>query len=142
MAAWGYAAVAVPYVSLEAAWLYVATPRLYAPLFARVQNRRAWSARPLYQTAAAAAMAYSILTWGVVKFALGGDPGSSMTYTDAAWNGACLGLLVYGTYNLTNFVAFDAWSVYAAAIDTLWGACVLAAVSAAAKWSYRARIFS
>lgn len=126
------AAVAVPYVILEAAWFYLAVPRMYAPLFAKVQGGREWSPRPLPQLAAAAAAAYALLAWGVVRFAL---PEDSREATDgeAAAAGASLGLLVYGAYNLTNYVAFDGWGALPAAVDTAWGAFAMAAACVAAR---------
>ena len=128
-----YAAVAVPYLALEAAWLSFAVPRMYAPLFARVQGSRSWKTRPAPQLFAIAAAAYALLTWGVVRFALGPAPHRDLTRGQAALRGASLGLLVYGTYNLTNMVAFEAYGWAEAAADTAWGALVLAAVAAIAR---------
>jgi uncharacterized membrane protein len=128
-----YAAVAVPYLALEAAWLSFEVPRVYAPLFAWVQGSRSWKARPAPQLFAIAAAAYSLLTWGIVRFALGPAPHRDLTRGHAALRGASLGLLVYGTYNLTNLVAFEAYGWEEAAADTAWGALVLAAVAAIAR---------
>ena len=126
------AAVAVPYVALEAAWFSWAVPRMYGPLFARVQGRGAWAPRAFPQLAAAAAAAYALLTWGVARFAL---PADSREATDgeAAAAGASLGFLVYGAYNLTNYVAFDGWGALPSAVDTAWGALAMAAVCVVAR---------
>ena len=50
----------------------------------------------------------------------------------AAARGAMLGLLVYGTYDLTNMSVLRGWSAAGAGADVLWGVFLTAAVSAAA----------
>jgi uncharacterized membrane protein len=125
-------AVAIPYLALEMAWLGITVPRIYAPLFARVQGTAAWEKRPAVELLAAAVVAYVVLIAGIVYFALNGDP-SRMSYRTAAMRGAFLGLVVYGTYNLTNYVAFAQWGLTTLLVDTTWGTCVVATVSVLAK---------
>lgn len=50
----------------------------------------------------------------------------------AALNGAALGLVVYGTYDLTNLAVLKQWDSKVAAADILWGVFFSAASSAAA----------
>lgn len=125
-------AVAIPYMALEFAWLGGMIPRIYAPLFARVQGTKSWQKRPTREIVAAAVVAYALLVSGMAYFALENDP-SRMSYGSAATRGAFLGFLVYGTYNLTNYVAFDAWGVGLGMLDTAWGTFVVATVSVIAK---------
>ena len=125
-------AVAIPYLGLEIAWLGITIPRIYAPLFARVQGTNVWEKRPATEILAAAVVAYIVLIAGVTYFALDGDP-SRMSYRTAAMRGAFLGLLVYGTYNFTNYVSFKEWGLSTLLTDTSWGTFVVATVSVLAK---------
>jgi uncharacterized membrane protein len=50
----------------------------------------------------------------------------------AAMQGALLGLLVYGTYDLTNIAVLRGWSVAAAAADVAWGTFLTAAAAVVA----------
>jgi uncharacterized membrane protein len=45
--------------------------------------------------------------------------------------GAAFGLVVYGTYDLTNLAVLRGWTPAAAAVDVAWGAAVSAAAAAA-----------
>lgn len=47
---------------------------------------------------------------------------------------ALLGLVAYGTYDLTNLATLKGWSVRLALVDTAWGAMVSAAAGAAVWW--------
>jgi len=47
---------------------------------------------------------------------------------------ALLGLVAYGTYDLTNLATLKGWSVRLALVDTAWGATVSAAAGAAVWW--------
>jgi len=51
----------------------------------------------------------------------------------ALLNGACLGAVAYGTYTLTNYALFDAWSWLLVATDIAWGG-FLTATSALAGY--------
>lgn len=53
-------------------------------------------------------------------------------------HGAVLGLLVYGTYDLTNMAVLRDWGARISAADVLWGVFLTAAASAAAYGAARA----
>jgi uncharacterized membrane protein len=57
----------------------------------------------------------------------------------AARRGAGLGLIGYGTYELTNYATLAAWSPRLVVIDMLWGVAVTAAVAATAQLVARKR---
>jgi uncharacterized membrane protein len=125
-------AVAIPYLALEAAWLSFMVPRVYSPLYSRVQGGDEWHMKSRAQTIVGAVLAYTLLTWGIAFFALPGDP-SHATDAESALRGAALGLLVYGTYNLTNYVVLRDWGVLPCLIDTAWGVAVTATTAVAAR---------
>jgi len=55
----------------------------------------------------------------------------------ALQHGAVLGLLVYGTYDLTNMAVLRDWGPRVSAADILWGMVLTAAASAAAYGAAR-----
>jgi uncharacterized membrane protein len=52
----------------------------------------------------------------------------------ALYTGAALGLLAYGTYDLTNQATIKGWSVTITIIDMAWGAFVTALASTIGLW--------
>lgn len=56
----------------------------------------------------------------------------------ALQNGAVLGLLVYGTYDLTNMAVLRDWGLKIGAADAAWGVFLTTAASAAAYAAARA----
>jgi uncharacterized membrane protein len=64
-------------------------------------------------------------------------PGAGMRITGllpAAARGALVGLMSYGTYDLTNLAVVRGWSPMLTVVDLVWGVCIsaLAATAAAA----------
>jgi uncharacterized membrane protein len=51
--------------------------------------------------------------------------------------GAVLGLLVYGTYDLTNLAVLKGWSPLITVVDIVWGTTLTAVVAWAAQWARR-----
>jgi uncharacterized membrane protein len=77
----------------------------------------------------AAAAFYMIYAAGLVLFAV--VPGlKAGSITQGAALGAALGLIAYGTYNLTNLAVLNGYSLRIALIDIAWGT-VLSGVTAA-----------
>lgn len=52
----------------------------------------------------------------------------------AAWRGAFLGLVSYGTYDLTNMATVKNWSLIVTVVDMAWGAVLTAAVASLATF--------
>jgi len=83
-------------------------------------------------------LAWVVIVGGVYYFA--GAP--ARTIQHAAKQGALLGLVIYGTYELTNLSLINTWTWGLAAADIAWGsfACSCAAVlqqSLGAWWAAR-----
>lgn len=74
---------------------------------------------------------YPLYAAGVLYFAARPGIQAGSVWVAAA-HGAALGLLVYGTYNLTNLALLKGWTVGVAAMDVAWGAAATAVVAAAA----------
>jgi uncharacterized membrane protein len=84
----------------------------------------------------AAAAFYLLYPAGVVHFAarpgaMAGDLGL------AARQGALLGLMAYGTYELTNLATLQGWQWSMVAVDMVWGAVLTAGAAAAGAWAGR-----
>ncbi len=73
---------------------------------------------------------YMLYTAGVLYFAV------VPAVTDGTWTGAAvpaaiLGLLCYGTYDLSNLATLKGWPVIVTVVDILWGMTITTAVSLA-----------
>ena len=67
-----------------------------------------------------AAIFYLIYVAGVFWFATRAGI-KSESYFAAIFSGAFLGLLAFGTYEITNYVILKDWKIELGIVDTLWG---------------------
>jgi uncharacterized membrane protein len=81
---------------------------------------------------AAAGIFYLFYVVGIVYFAVMPAVTANSVLT-AVLNGAILGLLAYGTYDMTNLATLKGWSLTVSVVDMAWGA-VLTATAAAAGY--------
>lgn len=118
-----YAAGAVTFFALDMLWLGVVAREFY---------RRGYGDmlldQPLYGPAALFYLAYVA---GVVFFAVwpalqGGGWITALGY------GALLGLLCYGTYDMTNLATLKGWPVRVAIVDMAWGTILTGTAAVAA----------
>lgn len=117
-----YTGTLVAFALLDLVWLgYVARGFYQSQVGALLRSPpRWWAALLLYALYAAG------VTGFVVVPAL---DGGSLVGVLAV--GAAFGLVVYGTYDLTNLAVLRGWTPAAAAVDVAWGAAVSAAAAAA-----------
>jgi len=120
--AWGVAALVL--LLADAVWLGLLMDRVYADQIGHLMRPQ-----PLW---GAALLFYLLYPVGLVRLVMW-PPGLSATLSQAAWRGACVGLLAYGTYDLSNLATLRGWPLGLSLIDMLWGAGV-SALSAAAAW--------
>ena len=86
---------------------------------------------------AAAAVFYLAYAAGVAFLAVA--PGlREASWQTAALSGLVLGLIAYGTYDMTNYAILKSWPLGLSVIDIAWGAA-LTAVAAAAGWHAASR---
>lgn len=119
-----YGTALAVFLSLDALWLGVLMRPVYAaalgPLLAE-QPR--WTPAVLF---------YLLYICGLLVFAI--LPGlRARRGRTAAALGALLGLLAYGTYDLSNYATLQAWPQALTAIDMVWGT-VLSSLSATAGY--------
>lgn len=72
------------------------------------------------------ALVWALLTLGLFMFVL---PGAK-TYKQVVLGGALFGAIVYGVYDLTNYVALVHWPLSLVLIDWAWGVFVNALMAA------------
>jgi uncharacterized membrane protein len=126
-----YLASLASIIALDAAWLTATFARLYRPrlghLFAEAPS---WAPVALF---------YLLYAAAVVLFAVSPALRSDAPLQRAFLLGAALGLVAYGTYDLTNQATMRAWPAAITAIDMAWGALLTGAAALAA--TYLARRF-
>jgi uncharacterized membrane protein len=79
---------------------------------------------------------YLLYAAGIWFFALRSSEGQTLLSTIAI--GAMLGLVAYGTYDLTNLSVTEGFTFKIAMIDLAWGTCVTAIATAIGAWTLKA----
>jgi uncharacterized membrane protein len=118
----GYLAAGVAMLILDAIWLTVMGKALYRPVLGDILLDQ-FRLGP-------AAVFYFLYVLAIVVFAVS-PAASTGKWTTALMYGAFLGLICYGTYDLTNHATLKAWTTTLTVVDMIWGAA-LTAVSATA----------
>jgi uncharacterized membrane protein len=109
---------------LDGAWLSFAVSRIYKPGIGQLMaDKPVASAAIIFYLLYAAGVAYLITLPALAAGSLG----------SAATRGAVLGLIAYGTYDLTSLAIMRGWPASVTVIDMIWGA-ILTGVSAAAAY--------
>jgi uncharacterized membrane protein len=112
-----YVASAIAFVAADATWLTLAGPRLYRPVIGPLLSGRV--------NAGAAIAFYLIYLAGVFCMAVAPALRAGLWRT-AALNGLVLGLVAYGTYDLTNQATLRLWSTRLTVADMAWGGVITA----------------
>ncbi|CAN0652784.1 DUF2177 family protein [Nitratireductor aquimarinus] len=86
----------------------------------------------------AAGLFYCVYVAGIVYFAVAPSLNNGSA-ASALFAGAVLGLIAYGTYDMTNLATVKNWSIAVTFVDIAWGT-VLTGVSAWAGYLATARI--
>ncbi len=121
-------AFAVAFLALDAVWLSLAGPRLYAPALGGLLTKT--------PALAPAALFYVLYLAAGTRLAVA--PGlAARSVRRAAIDGATLGLGAYAAYDLTNQATLKSWSTLVTVCDLLWGAFATAAAAAAAVFLCR-----
>jgi uncharacterized membrane protein len=116
LAAFGGTALAL--VILDALWLFFAGPKIYRPIIGEILADKV--------NFAPAVVFYVLYVFGVTVLAV--RPAiASDKWTEAAVLGVILGVVAYGTYDLTNQATLKVWATRITLIDIAWGAFLTAA---------------
>jgi uncharacterized membrane protein len=117
-------------LALDAAWLSAMYGRLYKPGLGDMLRET-----PFAPPAIAFYLLYAL---GVTILVVAGAAASA-SVSRAFMLGGLLGLVAYGTYDLSNYATLRAWPLMLTITDMAWGA-VVTAISATAGY-YAARTF-
>ena len=115
-----YGASAAVFLVLDFIWLTLASRFLYRP-----QLGNLLSDNPNLVVAAAFYLVYVV---GVVVFAVLPAHGDK-SWLMALGFGALLGLVAYGTYDITNLATLRDWPVMVSVVDLAWGVFVTSAAA-------------
>jgi uncharacterized membrane protein len=81
---------------------------------------------------------YLLYIFGIVWFAVSPALANGGSLQTAALNGALLGLVCYGTYDLTNQATLKVWPTFITLMDLAWGTFLTATAAVAgtlvARW--------
>ncbi|WP_371348125.1 DUF2177 family protein [Ancylobacter sp. IITR112] len=124
-----YVSTGLVFLALDALWLGFMASRVYRPLIGDLMAEQPnWPPAALF---------YLLYVAGVVVFAV--QPAlASGRWTTALALGAFLGLLAYGTYDLTNHATLRNWPAAMTAIDLAWGTFLTAVATTAGMLITRA----
>jgi uncharacterized membrane protein len=115
-------AIAVTTVALDLLWLGLIARGIYDPLLAPLKRNAVFLP--------AALLFYSFYAAVILFYAVRGAQGLG----SAARRGAALGLVVYATYELTNWAVLRDWPGLLVLVDTAWGVVLTAAAATMGKW--------
>lgn len=126
-----YGATLVTFVAIDLVWLmWLARPTYVAEMGSLLKKD---------PNLVAAVAFYLLYAAGLVFFAVSpGIKGGSALH--ALFLGAALGLIAYGTYDLTNLSVVEGFNWRIALIDLAWGTAVSGTTAAIVVWVY-SRIF-
>lgn len=124
-----YVATAVIFFAMDFVWLSVALKTLYKPNLGALLLDQ-----PKMGVAAGFYLLYvvGVLAFAVFPALAQGD------WTRALWGGALLGLVAYGTYDMTNLATTAGWSALVSLVDMVWGTVVTAVAATAGFFIVRA----
>ncbi|MBS7539510.1 DUF2177 family protein [Ancylobacter lacus] len=121
-----YLVTGLVFLGLDAVWLGTMTGLLYRPLLGHLLASEV--------DLAAAAAFYLLYIAGVVLFAV--HPGlENGRATTSLLLGAALGLLAYGTYDLTNQATLRDWPLAVTLADLCWGSFVTGCAAMAGQFA-------
>lgn len=120
--AFGYIGSAIVFFGLDFIWLSTVATSFYKDRLGDLMMPQ--------PNMTAAGIFYLVYIGGIVHFAV--MPAlQSGSWATALFNGALLGLVAYGTYDMTNLATLRGWPISVSLVDMAWGT-TLTAVAAVA----------
>lgn len=120
-----YLASGIAMLGIDAVWLSLTASRLYKPQLGDLLLAKF--------NAAPAVLFYLLYVFGIVMLAV--LPAiAERRATTAILRGALLGLVAYGTYDLTNQATLRNWSTLVTVADLCWGTILTACAATAGYW--------
>ena len=125
----GFFAVSIPMLILDAIWLTTMIKTFYTKYLGEL-----FAAKP---SLVPAGIFYVLYTLGVLYFVVLPLLRTNANYMTVFLTGAFLGLVAYGTYDLTNQATLKNWPTIITVVDLIWGAFLTGIVSTIAVWIMR-----
>jgi uncharacterized membrane protein len=123
-----YGASAVVFLGLDFAWLGWVARSFYA--------RQLGDLLRASPSLTVAALFYALYVGGIVLFAV--SPAlHSQSWRSALILGVLLGLVAYGTYDMTNLATLRRWPLALALVDLSWGSLLTGLAASAGYWAAR-----
>lgn len=117
-----YITTAIVFFAIDFVWLSKMTSVFYRPRMAGILMDQ--------PNLAVAGLFYLVYVVGIIYFAV--IPAlNSNSWLTAIINGAILGLIAYGTYDMTNLATLKNWSLSLSIVDMAWGTVLTATASTA-----------
>lgn len=115
-----YLAALIAFLIIDGIWLGVIARGFYAEQLGELLRPSPnWSVAGLF---------YLFYVVGIVVFAVM-PAHAQQSWMVAVGYGALLGLIAYGTYDLTNLATLRNWPVVMSVVDMIWGSVLTATVS-------------
>ncbi len=125
-----YVVAALVFLGLDAIWLGSMAEKLYRPAIGHLMADKF--------ALAPAVVFYGLYLGGIVFFAIAPALEARRPVLTALGHGALLGLVAYGTFDLTNQAVLKDWPWHVTLADLAWGSFVTAMAAAggtvAAQW--------
>jgi len=116
-----YAAALLIFLAIDALWLGVVAREFYVSQLGHIMREQ--------PNLIAAGLFYLGYAGAIVFFAI--TPAFARNaWAVAARNGAILGLVVYGSYELSNFATLPGWPLAIVPVDMIWGAAATGVAAA------------
>ncbi|MFN3853891.1 MAG: DUF2177 family protein [Phreatobacter sp.] len=112
-----YVATAVTFLAIDFVWLSLMASRLYRPQIGALLLDQ--------PNLVVAGLFYLVYAVGIVVLAVMPAFGARSVLM-AIGLGALLGLVAYGTYDITNLATLKGWSVTVTVVDMVWGMTITA----------------
>lgn len=126
-----YVLTGLAFALIDSVWLRTMYTRLYKPEIGELLGGLRLGPAIAF---------YLLYIAGIIWFAVGPALANGRWQT-ALIQGALLGLLCYGTYDLTNHATLKIWSTKVTLLDMMWGT-VLTGSAALAGWAATTALFS
>lgn len=123
-----YAATAVTFLAIDFVWLSLMASRLYRPQLGTMLLDQ--------PNLVVAGLFYLVYAVGIVVLVVMPAFGARSLLM-AVGLGALLGLVAYGTYDITNLATLKGWSVTVTLVDMAWGMVITAVASVAGYLALR-----
>lgn len=116
-----YFATLLLFLAIDALWLGIVAREFYVSQLGHILREQ--------PNLLAAGLFYLGYAGAIVFFAIA-PAFSRSAWSVAARNGAILGLVVYGTYELSNFATLPGWPLAIIPVDVTWGAAATSLAAA------------